>query len=228
MHINIVKKIFKCLVIAVLLFSIYNIFILINEYSNSKEVYKEIRGKKEDINLSNINSDYIGWISIENTPVDYPVVKGSDNEFYLENGFNKEYLISGSIFMDYRNSGFQDKNVIIYGHNMKNNSMFGSLKNFKDIDYLANNKYITITNKNNERRVYEIFALYITGADNTYYTSIEFYTEEEFDLYIESILSQTLYKTDIEIKNTDNILTLSTCSYEFDNARLAIHAKLIN
>ncbi|HDN2514134.1 TPA: class B sortase [Clostridioides difficile] len=208
--------------------SIYNISISIIDYNNSRQAYRKIRNEKEYTDLYSINSDYIGWINIENTPINYPIMKGNDNEFYLNRGFDKQYLRSGSIFMDYRNTGFQDKNMIIYGHHMKDQSMFGSLKKFKGLDYLQKNKYIHITTKENENLMYEVFAVYVTDANDTGSISTQFNTKEEFTSYIKLILSKSIYNPNINIKDTDRILTLSTCSYEFSDARLVVHAKLIN
>ncbi|MGX4601420.1 class B sortase [Faecalimicrobium sp. JNUCC 81] len=208
--------------------SIYNISISITDYNNSRQAYQKIRNEKEDTDLYSINSDYMGWINIDNTPIDYPIMKRNDNEFYLNRGFDRQYLISGSIFMDYRNKGFQDKNVIIYGHHMKDQSMFGALKKFKDLNYLEKNKYIHITTKENENLMYEVFGVYVTDANDTETISNQFNTEEEFNSYIEMILSKSIYNLNINIKDTDRILTLSTCSYEFSDARLVVHAKLIN
>ncbi|CEP94826.1 peptidase C60B [[Clostridium] sordellii] len=227
-NIKILKNILKGVILIVFIVSGYNVVISIKEYSDSKKIYQEIREKKEDINLYNINSDYMGWINIENTPIDYPIVKGDNNEFYLTRDFNKQYLKTGSIFMDYRNEGFKDKNIVIYGHNMKDKSMFGSLNKFKNLDYLSKNKYISITTKNDEKLMYEIFGLYVTSVDDTESISVNFNKEEDFNEYIEGIFNKSIYNSNIDIKSTDKMLTLSTCSYEFSNARLVIHAKLIN
>lgn len=226
-NIKILRNILKGLILIAFIVSGYNIAISIKEYNDSKKIYQEIRDKKENIDLYSINSDYIGWINIENTTIDYPIVKGDNNQFYLTRDFNKQYLKTGSIFMDYRNEGFKDRNVVIYGHNMKDNSMFGSLDKFKDLDYLRKNKYISITTKDDEKFIYEIFGVYVTSADDTECISINFNKEEDFCKYIDRILNKSIYNLNVDIKSTDKILTLSTCSYEFSNARLVIHAKLI-
>lgn len=228
--INILRKILKCFIILIFLISLFNIAISIKKYSDGRKVYNDIRytKEKENLDLKKINSDYMGWINIENTPIDYPVVKGKDNEFYLTRDFNKKYLASGSIFMDYRNKDFQDKNLVIYGHHMRDKSMFGSLDKFKNSEYLEDNKKIYITTKNNKKLIYEIFGIYITRADDTECISINFNNDKEFDSYIESIFNRSIYKSNINAEGINKLLTLSTCSYEFDNARLILHAKLIN
>lgn len=222
-----IKKFFMYLVLIMLLISIFNICDLMKEYIDSRKIYKEIQDKKESIDLYNINNDYMGWININDTPIDYPIMKGNDNEFYLTRDFNKQHLTSGSIFMDYRNEGFQDRNTVIYGHHMRDGSMFGSLKKYEYADYFEKNKYIHIKTKNNKNLIYEIFAVYVTTANDIESISINFSNDGEFNSYIQDIFSKSIYDINIKIKNTDKILTLATCSYEFDNARLIIHAKLI-
>lgn len=216
------------MLLIILLTSLYKITFSIKEYSSSKKVYQEIKDKKTEVNLSTINSDYIGWINIKNTTIDYPIVKGENNEFYLTRDFNKQYLKSGSIFMDYRNDGFQDENVIIYGHNMKDTSMFGLLKKYKNLEYLQNNKYISIITKENKELIYKIFSVYITRSDDIKSISVKFNNKNEFLKYIKEICEKSIYDLNEDIKSTDKILTLATCSYEFKDARLIIHAKLIN
>lgn len=223
--IKVIKIFLKIILIIVFLSSSYNIFISIKKYNDSKKIYKEIRNEKENIDLSSINSDYIGWITIKNSSIDYPIVKGVDNEFYLKRDFNKNYLFAGSIFMDYRNKGFQDKNVVIYGHHMKDNSMFGSLKKYKDLDYLKENRYINITTKDGEKFIYEIFGVYITTSYDSEIISVKFNNEEDFSKYINKVHEKSIYDLGVEVKGKDKILTLATCSYEFNDARLVIHAK---
>lgn len=224
---DIIKNFFKWVMLIILLISIFNIYNLMKEYTDSRKIYEEIQDKKESIDLCDVNPDYMGWITINDTSIDYPIMKGKDNEFYLNRDFNKEYLTSGSIFMDYRNDGFQDRNTVIYGHHMRDGSMFGSLKKYEYADYFEKNKYINIKTKNNKNFMYEIFGVYVTKANDIESISINFSNDVEFNSYIENILRKSIYETNINIENTDKILTLATCSYKFDNARLIIHAKLI-
>ncbi|MCZ0704646.1 SrtB family sortase [Natronobacillus azotifigens] len=127
------------------MFSLSSLYDYLNNYYVAAKNYKELgelyhKGegvKYKTKSLVGINKDYVGWINIEDTTVDYPVVKTGDNEFYLSHNFYKQEDFAGAIFMDYRNSMDKlDKNLILYGHNMKDGSMFGSLKNYLEEDYL--------------------------------------------------------------------------------------------
>ncbi|MGM8299410.1 class B sortase [Clostridium perfringens] len=117
--------------------------------------------------------------------------------------------------MDYKNNGFQNENTIIYGHNMRDTSMFGPLKKYKNLEYLKNNKYISIITKENKELTYKIFSVYITNSNDTYSISVKFNNQDEFSKYIREICKKSIYNLDEDIKNTDKILALATCSYEF-------------
>ena len=138
------KKIFHNLITIICIITIaissYKIFIKLSEYKKADEVYSELRNTKEnsddiDENLSSLNSDYRFWINIGGTNIDYPVVQGTDNSFYLNHDFNKNYLPAGSIFLDYRNDFENDSNSVIYGHHMRNSTMFGQIEKFKKEDF---------------------------------------------------------------------------------------------
>ncbi|MGU8578173.1 class B sortase [Clostridium perfringens] len=113
--------------------------------------------------------------------------------------------------MDYKNNGFQNENTIIYGHNMRD----GPLKKYKNLEYLKNNKYISIITKENKELTYKIFSVYITNSNDTYSISVKFNNQDEFSKYIREICKKSIYNLDEDIKNTDKILALATCSYEF-------------
>ncbi len=214
----------------------YKIFSTLSDYKKANDVYSEIRDMKENLDtpqnnedsegnkpkdLSSINSDYEFWINVEGTNIDYPVVKGHDNKFYLNHDFNKNYLPAGSIFLDYRNEFESDLNSVIYGHHMRNSTMFGQLEKFKDKDFFNKHKTITIQSKDKTYE-YEIFAIGIYSA-NFGYNKVDFNGKKDFDNYINRILDNSLYFEDI-VNSDSQILTLSTCSYEYDNARTALFA----
>ncbi len=214
--------------IVVMCISGYKIYTTLHDYKKADNVYSEIRDTKDnsendDIskNLSSINPDYKFWINVDGTNIDYPVVQGRDNDFYLNHDFNKNYLSAGSIFLDYRNNFEADSNSVIYGHHMRNSTMFAQIEKFKDKEFFEKNKTVTITTENNTY-TYDIFAVGVFEADFGY-TQLNFKDEEDFNKFLNRITAKCTYKRDI-VNSTDKIITLSTCSYEFDNARTALFA----
>ena len=209
--------------------SSFKIYTTLRDYKKADNVYSELRDTKNNSDntteatkdLSSINSDYQFWINVEGTNIDYPVVQGSDNDFYLNHDFNKNYLPAGSIFLDYRNDFETDYNTVIYGHHMRNSTMFGQMEKFKKEDFFEKNKTITLTSENAIYE-YEIFAIGVYDADFGYNT-VNFNDEDDFNNFLDKILSKSMYSRNI-VNSSDKIITLSTCSYEYDNARTAIFA----
>ncbi|WP_407271181.1 class B sortase [Radiobacillus sp. PE A8.2] len=192
-----------------------------DESIEKKEVLPIFKGMLE------MNPDTVGWIRIANTHIDYPVVQGIDNEFYLNNNFKKQESKAGSIFMDYHNSiHLFDQNTVIYGHHMKNDTMFSDLIKYKNNDFLQKNPIIVFNTIYEELR-WEIFSVYVSDVQFDYIEN-DFNTEENFRNFIDTTQQKSLFDTGVEVTSEDNILTLSTCDYDFDNARMVIHAKLLN
>lgn len=176
--------------------------------------------------IQKLNKDTVGWIKVENTRIDYPVVQYKDNEYYLHRNFEKKDSSVGVIFMDFRNRiSPLDRNIIIYGHHMKDGSMFKDLILFKDKDFFMNNPTIIFNTLYQESK-WEIFSVYSADAKYDYLVT-EFAKDEEFIKYINEIKSKSDFKNDVQVNAGDHILTLSTCSYEFSGARTVVHAKLI-
>ena len=218
-----------CLIIIAI--SGFKIYTTLRDYKKADNVYSQLKETKEDSknmsdatnNLSSINSDYKFWINVQGTNIEYPVVQGSDNDFYLNHDFNKNYLPAGSIFLDYRNDFQKDFNSVIYGHHMRNSTMFGQMEKFKDENFFKENKFITLTTEN-EVYEYEIFAIGVYDADFGY-NKVSFTDKNDFNNFLNKILTKSMYSRNIVSEN-DKIITLSTCSYEYDNARIAIFAVL--
>lgn len=180
--------------------------------------------------LQKINKDIISWIYVPNTKIDYPVVKGIDNEFYLHHDVVKSSSEVGAIFMDYKNvikSDFKnsDKNIVLYGHNMKNGTMFKDLTKFGDITFFNENKYIYLDTSSG-RHQWEIFSVFVAKSDFNY-RQTKFESSNEYLKFLSTIKKKSLVPTNVELSSKDQILTLSTCSYEFNNARFAVVARLI-
>ena len=146
---KIIRILINIILVSILIFSGYKIYTKLVEYKKADTVYNEIREKSKDkdktADLTAINPDYRFWLKVDNTNIDYPVVQSEDNDYYLTHDFNKDYLASGSIFMDYRNNFEEDKSTIVYGHHMRNKTMFGELANYKDENFFNGNNLIKIT-----------------------------------------------------------------------------------
>lgn len=195
----------------------------IREIKNNDIVSDEENNKFNDMyeELKSINHDYKFWITLEDTKIDYPVVQGEDNNFYLSNDFYKENSISGTIFLDYKNN-LEDKNLILYGHNMRDGSMFAAINKFKEKDFFDSGKIKIVTE--NEERIYEVFSVFVEDANNINLQS-KFNSEEDYIGYINELKKKSYYKKEID-SDFSNIITLYTCSYEFENARTIVCAVL--
>ena len=160
--------------------------------------------------------------------VNYPIVQGEDNEFYLHKTYEKNYNFAGTIFVDYENSSdFSDCNTLIYGHNMKNGSMFGSLKKFtEDQSVYDKSRYFWILTPEKNCR-YEIVSAYTTGVDSDTYTLFKG-PGEEFEQYLKNIRGYSEIKTEAEELNIkDKIVTLSTCTGN-ESTRFVVQGRLAN
>lgn len=164
--------------------------------------------------LRSVNTDVIGWIYVEALDgVSYPVVRGTDNSYYLHMTYEKNYNFAGTIFVDYENAGdFSDCNTLVYGHNMKNGSMFGQLKNFsKDEETYKKSKYFWIFTPEKSFR-YEIISAYVTGVNSETYTLFKG-PGIEFQEYLEKIVGfSEIPTTPGTLTMKDKIVTLSTCT----------------
>ena len=231
--------------VILILVALYNIIDIMNDYRKSEDLYTKLneeyifeRSKEdkessskwyEDISvdfdsLKKINSDIVGWINFENNDISYPVLYSGDDDKYLRKSFDGEDATAGSIFVEgANNSDFEDKNTIIYGHNMRNLSMFGKLKKYtREQDYYDNNKYIQIITPNMYYR-YEIFAYESVNEDSNVY-QISFEDDAAIESYINKIRELSERQTDIDVSVDDKIITLSTCSTLSNHKRFVVHA----
>ena len=209
-----------------------------DEKSNEKifdDIYKNIKIEENNTDdtakynidfasLKEKNSDTVGFIKVNGTDIEHIVVKGKDNSYYLNHNFEKHENSAGWIFADYHNKlDGTDKNIIIYGHNMRNNTMFGTLKNILNKDWQENeeNKFITFITEN-ETSIYEVFSVYQIEAED-YYMKVDF-AKGEFKKYIDNMNSRSKYNFNVDVTEEDNILTLSTCANN-NKYRVILHAK---
>lgn len=178
--------------------------------------------------LKEINSDVVGWLEVPGTNVKYSVVKTSNNDYYLTHNFNKEYNSLGWIFADYNNKvDGTDKNLVIYGHNVKDNSMFGSLKNVINEEWYNNEEnYNIIFMTENTNEIYRVFSVYKIEVED-YYIQTEFSSGNTFGNFVKTLKERSLKNFDEEVNAEDNILTLSTCANN-NKYRIVLHAKKVH
>lgn len=174
--------------------------------------------------LKKVNKDVVAWIQFDEPErISYPIVKGEDNDKYLTTTYEGKKNSSGAIFMDANNSGeFADRNTFIYGHNMKNGSMFGQLRKFKTKDYYEQNPYFYIYTPDGKEVKYQIFAVCIVEDTSRSYT--RFYnSDEEYVDYLKYLKSIARYDTGVEVNAESKIVSLSTCTNVSETQRLLVH-----
>lgn len=187
----------------------------------------DIQYEKVFSTLQEINKDTIGWLTVNNTRIDYPVVQAKDNDYYLKRDYYQNKNRHGWIFMDYRNNPDElNENTIIYGHNLANQTMFGTLRYaLNSYWYKKSANQIITFNTPNENMKFQIFSIYTIPTTNDY-LDITFPTTDAYQSYIDLVKGRSIYDFNIEVTTDDKILTLSTCANGNDK-RLVIHAKLI-
>lgn len=179
------------------------------------------------------NKKLIGWLKIDDTLIDYPVMQTSDNEYYLDHNYNQEYDKNGSLFLDCNCTAYpQSTNLIIYGHHMKSGQMFGGLQKYAKESYAQKHSTIqfdTIYEKGTYQVMY-VFRSQVYNENDIvfkYYQFVEANSEEEFNSYMREMEAVSLYDTGVTASFGDSILTLSTCDYSQEDGRFVVVAKKI-
>ena len=177
--------------------------------------------KVDFASLQKKNPDIIGWIYIPDTVISYPLLQTTDNEKYLHKTYDLQTSIFGSIFMDCQNQAdFSDQHTIIYGHNMRNGSMFGSLKKYYDADFFQKHRKIYIYTPK-ESRVYQIFSCHVAKAGGSVYQT-DFTDGKAFLQFAEGLQKSSYYQTQEELEKDSKLITLSTCTGA-EEKRLVLH-----
>lgn len=236
------NKIFIVVILVLAVIFAVSTYLYLSEYFKDKEQTDEFEsiaqavedsGQCSDNKYADLyaqNNDFIGWIKIEDTVIDYPVMQSKDNpNFYLDHNFNKEYSRFGVPYMQ-ENCNLQSDNIIVYGHNMKNKSLFNELTKYKDKDFYNAHRYIQLDTLS-EQRKYEVICAFKTVAYANdgfkYYEFVDADSQEDFSAYIEKCQALSFYDTGVNAEYGDKLITLSTCEYSQDNGRLVVVAKLI-
>ena len=177
-------------------------------------------------NLLATNKDVCAWIYSPDTVINYVVVQGEDNDNYLHHKLDGTYNASGTLFIDCECSpNFSGANTIIYGHNMKDGSMFASLHNYVDQSYYDAHPIMYLSTPAGDYKL-EIFSCFTCDFDADTYT-LSFASEVEYSSFLNKMASQSNVKTPVSVDSSERIVTLSTCTYEYDNARYVVMAKLV-
>lgn len=178
--------------------------------------------------LRSTNKDTAGYISVSGTGINYPIVQCEDNEYYLNHGFDDSTLKSGTIFYDYRCSPTpsSNTNLIIYGHNMQNGTMFQQLENYTENEELFKQGTITIY-AFDAIYTYEIFSVYFTNAYSDY-LDISFRSTAEYEMWLAERVEFSLFKKEVELNKDSKIVSLSTCINATSDGRIAVHGVLTN
>lgn len=187
----------------------------------------DIQYEKVFSTLQEINNDTVGWLTVNNTKIDYPVVQAKDNDYYLNRDYYQDKNRHGWIFMDYRNNPDElNENTIIYGHNLANQTMFGTLRYSLNANWYKKSANQIITfNTPNANMKFQIFSVYTIPKTNDY-LDVTFSNSNLFQAYIDLVKGRSIYDFNINVTTDDKILTLSTCASGSDK-RLVVHAKLI-
>ncbi len=176
--------------------------------------------------LRQMNASAVGWLYCEGTPINYPVVQSSDNAYYLNHLYDNQSNSSGAIFMDAMNDPeLTDINTVIYGHNMKNGTMFASLQNYDKQRYYEQHPTMYYITADHDYRI-DVFAAYETTGNSEAFTMF-FDSPKTYDGYLHWVWDHSKIDTSgLPMTTDDNIVTLSTCSYGYNNARYVVQGKV--
>lgn len=204
-----------------------------NTVSNEQEENKDSSSNNYNLeNIAKINSDVIGWIKIDGTNIDYPVMQNGD--YYLHRNIYKEYSSHGTPYLaEYCNVQYSD-NLIIYGHHMSDSSMFAQLEEYKKKKFFENHRYIdfyTFYNGKTIKNTYEVVIAFktvvYTDAGFKYYNYTNFSDQQELNEFVSNCRNLQFYDTGVDINYGDKLITLSTCEYSKKNGRMVVVAKKI-
>lgn len=239
------RKLLGLVAVGLIFFSVYRLSDIFSRYEVGQEFYQEVSNQMISptsiganpplaseilpltVNferLSQVNDDVVGWIYSDDTPIDYPVVQAEDNQYYLHRLIDHTEDFAGSIFMDYRNArDFSDLNTILYGHNMKNQSMFGTLQAYNDQSYFDAHPILYLLTPNQAYKI-ELIANFGTDHVSDIYQIPGSY-EEQMEL-LDYAKQHSLITSEVSFEKDDRLITLSTCDVEYDTARFILIGKL--
>ena len=226
--------------IAVFIFALYNVINILLEYKEIEDFYDNTIDEYVELDDEGVityvdlpkliekNSDVKGWIYIEGTSINYPLLQGPNNDYYLYINYDGNYSEAGSIYIDsYCSGDLSDDHTIIYGHNMKNDTMFGTLNDFKNQAHRDAHPYVYILTPNGMWNKYEIFAYYRANINDG---TFDLFTGNvnKMNSYIDLVSANNYLSNDLLPTNGEKVITLSTCTEDLaDDSRNVLQAKLV-
>lgn len=249
-----IVRIMLLIIMGVCMFQIVRDLYFISEHKVQQQKLREIAGTNDTeishndkkhsqsadfhfldqyMELYQINPDLRGWLTIDGTEIDYPVMQSEDNDYYLEHSFYGKKNKYGCLFVkDFVDINTLETNFIVYGHNMKDGAMFGTLDKFQSEEYFKEHSEIyfyTFT----EIRIYDIMAafqikLYDEEEDFKYYEFYQEENQEQFEYFYKNVMDRALYDTGMTAEFGDSFITLSTCAYQANDSRFVLVGKLRN
>lgn len=238
---GVVSTVILVVALAVFCFSGFQLYKIFGGYFKGQKEYDKIREiavEEKDKNnfrvnfdeLLAINPDTVGWLRFYPEPaqINYPLVQTDNNDLYLSKTFSANENTVGAIFLNYINHpDFNDKNTIIYGHRMKDNSMFHELEKYQEKSFWEENQYFYIYTQDGREITYQIYSAGIVKETSDSYIT-EFNSTEEFDDFLETTRIGSAYETGVQVGSRDLVVTLSTCTKESDDNRMVVRGVKIS
>ncbi len=241
---KIISRLITIVCLGVFLYASYGLFDIFIDYYQNRKMLSNIQDTFYDTasaegnsasairpgfdELLKQNPDVVGWITVDGTQIDYPIVQADNNLQYLTRNFYQKESRAGSIFLDFRNDirSAEERNIIVYGHRMKDGSMFQHLTKFLDEDFFEAHRTFEFDTLHDSYEA-EVFAVYNTLTDFNYIQT-HFDSDEEYAQLLSEFQKASHFQTDVEVNADDTIITLSTCDYKLDKneGRLVLQAKL--
>lgn len=232
---KVILTIIEIVLVIIIVVSGYNIYIWITENNRTSNLLEQISREivvDEETNtytvdlakLKEKNEDTVGYLDVKGTEVKYPVVQANDNDYYLNHSFDKTKSGAGWIFADYKNKlDGTDKNIVIYGHNRRDGSMFSSLKNILEPEWYENeeNHHATFITEQGTA-IYDVFSVYQIEEED-YYIQTEF-SSDDYSKFLSKILNRSIKDFETHVTEDNSIITLSTCAND-NRFRIVLHAK---
>ena len=216
----------------------YNLLNVSNRYKQGTDAYNSIKqiAKKETTDtkepsvdfdaLEKINPDVVGWLKMEDTVIDYPIVHGKDNDYYLDHIFDGTHYTFGTIFIDFRNRPvFEDDITVIYGHAMLDGSMFKSLEQFESQSYADEHQEFSFETREHKYRL-EPFAGKIVDAQIPF-LELDFDSDEDYLKYLQGFIDTSTFKSNVKVTGSDKVVMMITCSHDFEEARYVLLSKVV-